>query len=142
MKPASEFRPSWVIRPALLIRRGCTRRFRRRTLLRKSEANVQPEIRLAAVLALAGILFLSVVSAQEREALHSTKIDVQSADLEASPPSANWLTYHGDYSGRRFSALSEINTGNVAQLRAQWVFHARNSHKLEVTPVVVNGAMF
>jgi len=110
--------------------------------LRKSEANVQPEIRLAAVLALAGILFLSVVSAQEREALHSTKIDVQSADLEASPPSANWLTYHGDYSGRRFSALSEINTGNVAQLRAQWVFHARNSHKLEVTPVVVNGAMF
>src|SRR5205085_11331381 len=31
---------------------------------------------------------------------------------------------------------------NVAQLRAQWVFHSRNSNRLEVTPVVVNGMMF
>src|SRR5262249_52980634 len=54
----------------------------------------------------------------------------------------NWLTYNGDYSGRRHSALSEINPGNVSQLRAAWVFHARNSDRLEVTPIVVNGTMF
>jgi hypothetical protein len=32
----------------------------------------------------------------------STKIDVQTADLNAAPPATNWLTYHRDYSG--FSA--------------------------------------
>ncbi len=31
---------------------------------------------------------------------------------------------------------------NVGQLRAQWVFHSKNSSKLEVTPVVVNGVMY
>src|SRR4029077_7841069 len=31
---------------------------------------------------------------------------------------------------------------NVAQLRAQWVFHARDADDLEVTPVVVDGIMF
>ena len=55
---------------------------------------------------------------------------------------ANWLTYNGDYSGRRYSSLSQINTNNIAQLRAEWVFHSANSDRLEVTPVVVNGIMF
>jgi alcohol dehydrogenase (cytochrome c) len=88
---------------------------------------VHPGIRPAAFLASVVILASSGMSALEGEGPHSAKIDVQSADLEAAPSSANWLTYHGDYSGRRYSALSEINTGNVAQLRAQWVFHARTT---------------
>jgi alcohol dehydrogenase (cytochrome c) len=69
-------------------------------------------------------------------------IDVLPADLLASPPAANWLSYNGDFTGRRFSSLSQINLTNVAQLRAQWVFHASSSNRLEVTPVVVNGVMF
>jgi alcohol dehydrogenase (cytochrome c) len=69
-------------------------------------------------------------------------IDALPADLLASPPGANWLSYNGDFTGRRFSSLSQINLTNVAQLRAQWVFHASNSNRLEVTPVVVNGVMF
>jgi alcohol dehydrogenase (cytochrome c) len=59
-----------------------------------------------------------------------------------TPPSADWISYNGDYSGRRYSGLGEINRANVASLRAQWVFHAHNSNRLEVTPVVVNGIMF
>ncbi len=59
-----------------------------------------------------------------------------------SPPGANWLSYNGDFTGRRFSNLSQINPANVAQLRAQWVFHSSNSNRMEVTPVVVNGVMF
>jgi alcohol dehydrogenase (cytochrome c) len=110
--------------------------------LHRRHAKVHPGIRPAVLLASVVILSSSGVFALAVEAPSSDKIDVQSADLEASPPAANWLTYHGDYSGRRYSALSEINTGNVEQLRAQWVFHARNSNKLELTPVVVNGAMF
>src|SRR5215472_5398720 len=72
----------------------------------------------------------------------SVAINVRTEDLIAQPPAANWISYNGDYSGRRYSSLSEINRGNVAQLRAQWVFHARNSNRLEVSPVVFNGLMF
>ena len=69
-------------------------------------------------------------------------IDVQPGELRAAPPAADWLSYNGDYSGRRYSALDQINRDNVGQLRAQWIFHVRNSGELEVTPVVVNGVMF
>jgi alcohol dehydrogenase (cytochrome c) len=72
----------------------------------------------------------------------ATTVDVRTEDLVVSPPAANWISYNGDYSGRRFSGLSEIDIGNVARLRPEWVFHAHNSDHLEVTPVVVNGMMF
>jgi alcohol dehydrogenase (cytochrome c) len=54
----------------------------------------------------------------------------------------NWPSYNGDYSGQRYSSLRDINTTNVSQLRAAWVFHAENSSRLEVTPVVSNGVMY
>jgi alcohol dehydrogenase (cytochrome c) len=72
----------------------------------------------------------------------STAIDIHSDDLLAQPLAGNWLSYNGDYSGRRYTSLSEINKNNLAQLRAAWVFHAHNSSRLEVTPVVANGMMF
>src|SRR5438309_4646458 len=72
----------------------------------------------------------------------STAIDIHSDDLLAQPLAGNWLSYNGDYSGRRYSSLSEINKNNLAQLRAAWVFHVHNSSRLEVTPVVANGMMF
>ncbi|PYV45648.1 MAG: PQQ-dependent dehydrogenase, methanol/ethanol family, partial [Acidobacteria bacterium] len=61
--------------------------------------------------------------------------------LKQSPPGENWSSYNGDYSGRRYSGLSQINPENVSQLSAQWVFHSDNSDRLEVTPVVINGLM-
>ena len=72
----------------------------------------------------------------------SAVIDVLPSELEAKPPDANWLSYNGDFSGRRYSSLSQINLGNVDKLQTQWVFHSSNSNRLEVTPVVVNGVMF
>ena len=71
-----------------------------------------------------------------------TSLDVNPARLLSKPVADNWLSYNGDYTGRRYSALREINAANIAQLRAQWVFHAANSSALEVTPVVVDGVMF
>src|SRR5438067_2275513 len=70
-----------------------------------------------------------------------TEINVVSADLLASQPEANWLSYNGDYSGRRYSNLAQVTVKNVDKLRAEWVFHSRNSDRLEVTPVVANGMM-
>lgn len=72
----------------------------------------------------------------------STTIDIDPRRLLVSPVAENWLSYNGDYTGRRFSALQEIDSSNVTQLRAQWVFHAPNSTNLEVTPVVADGIMF
>jgi alcohol dehydrogenase (cytochrome c) len=72
----------------------------------------------------------------------TAKIDVQPVDLLVHPPAGNWISYNGDYSGRRYSRLNEITTSNVPQLQAQWVFHSQNTNWLETTPVVVNGLMF
>jgi alcohol dehydrogenase (cytochrome c) len=72
----------------------------------------------------------------------AVRIDVRSEDLLVQPAGANWIVYHGDYTGRRLSSLSQIKRENVQQLRAEWVFHARNTNRLEDTPVVVNGLMF
>src|ERR1700687_3263557 len=83
--------------------------------------------------------------AQTQEARNgsvSTSIHVTSEALAAQPVGANWLSYNGDYTGRRFSSLEQITPKNVEQLRAQWVFHVSNSNSMEVTPVVFDGLMF
>jgi alcohol dehydrogenase (cytochrome c) len=72
----------------------------------------------------------------------STLIDVNPDELLAQPPAGNWLSYNGDYTGRRYSGLNQITPSNVNQLRAEWVFHLTKSGELEVTPVVFNGMMF
>jgi alcohol dehydrogenase (cytochrome c) len=63
-------------------------------------------------------------------------------DLLTQPVGADWTSYNGDYTGRRYSSLNQITPGNVAQLRAAWVFHPGNSQRLEVTPVVIRGVMY
>jgi alcohol dehydrogenase (cytochrome c) len=72
----------------------------------------------------------------------SSAIDVGPAELMVQSPAANWISYNGDYTGRRYSNLKEISPENVNQLRAQWIFHIREANELEVTPVVVDGVMF
>ena len=96
------------------------------------------------IVALIAVVFscLAARAGNDTPASVSTAIDVQPSDLLVQPPAANWTSYNGDYSGRRYSGLSEINPGSLGGLRAEWVFHARNSGRLEVTPVVVNGMMF
>jgi len=89
---------------------------------------------------LAIIVFVSCVVAAATGS-QSVKLEVSNEDLLVHAPAANWISYNGDYSGRRYSTLSEITARNVAQLRAQWVFHATNTNWLETTPIVVNGMM-
>jgi len=67
---------------------------------------------------------------------------VGAEELLARPVGENWTSYNGDYTGRRYSSLRDINSGNVAHLRAAWVFHPGNSERLEVTPVVIHGIMY
>ncbi len=80
-------------------------------------------------------------SAQEHPATANT-VEVSKKDTAHERAGSNWTSYHGDYTGQRYSSLSGINTANVARLRAAWIFHADNSSRLEVTPVVYNGEMY
>ncbi len=69
-------------------------------------------------------------------------IDVTQAGLLQNPAQADWPSYNGDYTGRRYSGLTQITTANASRLVVQWVFHPRDVSPLEVTPVVDAGVMF
>jgi len=59
----------------------------------------------------------------------------------AKEPGA-WLTYSRDYTGRRYSPLDLINTGNVAKLRVAWMRQLNELDTFETSPIVVDGMMF
>jgi alcohol dehydrogenase (cytochrome c) len=54
----------------------------------------------------------------------------------------NWLTYWGDYSGRHYSPLAQIDTGNVDQLQAQWAVQMPGDGIVESVPIVVDGVLY
>lgn len=66
------------------------------------------------------------------------------------PPVEAWPTHHGDYTGRRFSPLAEIDTGNVAGLAVAWtakfddVGAQRGAPQPVVkgTPLMVGGVLY
>lgn len=94
------------------------------------------------------LIFLLVLCAgqgligQENGSHPNSALHVSAEDLLATPVGGNWTSYNGDYTGRRFSSLREINRTNVAQMRAAWVFHPGNSQRLQATPVVIRGIMY
>jgi glucose dehydrogenase len=73
-------------------------------------------------------------------------------------PDADWPTYNRDLAGTRYSPLTQINTGNVTQLKEVWTYLMRppagvpvpavdqpaSSFEIfqQVTPIVVNGVMY
>ena len=62
--------------------------------------------------------------------------------LNSAAEPQNWLMYSGDYSAKRHSPLTQINTANAKDLALKWVFQSRSLEKSEVTPLVVNGIMY
>jgi alcohol dehydrogenase (cytochrome c) len=60
----------------------------------------------------------------------------------------NWLHYSGNYSGTRYSPLTQINRSNVRNLQLKWSYHplyAKNTNsqnKMENTPLVVDAVMY
>ncbi|MEO8049590.1 MAG: PQQ-dependent dehydrogenase, methanol/ethanol family [Acidobacteriota bacterium] len=59
----------------------------------------------------------------------------------ASEPQ-NWLTYWGDYQGRHYSSLKQIDATNVGQMQAKWSAQLPGQSILEATPLVVDGIMY
>jgi acido-empty-quinoprotein group A len=59
----------------------------------------------------------------------------------SKPATDTWPTYNGDYSGKRFSPLDQINASNVSSLTLAWVFHPHVS-TIKATPLEVNGVLY
>lgn len=57
------------------------------------------------------------------------------------PATSTWPTYNGDYSGRRFSTLNQINALNINHLRLAWVFET-HTQSIKSTPLEVNGILY
>jgi alcohol dehydrogenase (cytochrome c) len=81
--------------------------------------------------------------------------------LLGKPPVDAWPTYHGDYSGRRYSTLKQINTSNVKNLSLAWVYRMNTSPanaivggeapapstpasnmSIKSTPLMLNGVLY
>jgi acido-empty-quinoprotein group A len=81
--------------------------------------------------------------------------------LLTKPPTDAWPTYHGDYSGRRYSTLKQINADNVKNLTLAWLYRANISQtgaigggegpqtagagaavSIKSTPLMVNGVLY
>ncbi|AMQ55801.1 PQQ-binding-like beta-propeller repeat protein [Algoriphagus sanaruensis] len=57
----------------------------------------------------------------------------------------NWSHYGGPEDGSRYSALTQINTGNVAQLEVAWTYRtgdATERSQIQCQPIVVDGLLY
>jgi alcohol dehydrogenase (cytochrome c) len=70
--------------------------------------------------------------------------------LQARSESHNWITYYGDYDGKRHSLLDQINVESVKNLKVAWIHQASSTgviaststYAFEASPLVVDGVMF
>ena len=109
----------------------------------KSPVDANPAQPIATTAAQPQITKSEVAAKPTGPALGGTDlIDVQQSDLLQKQIKDNWVSYNGDYTGRRYSAMTEMTPANVSHLAAKWVFHTSDAGTLEVTPVVVAGVMF
>jgi alcohol dehydrogenase (cytochrome c) len=84
------------------------------------------------------------------------------AVVAAQTPVDSWPTYHGDWSGRRYSALRQIDSANVNRLTLAWVYRLNTSRagaivggegpetpsappaapSVKATPLLINGILY
>ena len=70
--------------------------------------------------------------------LHSQGLDPAAL---LKPPTNTWPSYNGDYTGRRYSNLSQISKDNVGTLTMAWAFQTRQQ-TIKSTPLLVNGVLY
>src|SRR5437867_3838736 len=62
--------------------------------------------------------------------------------VKAESEAGNWLMYSGNYYSHRYSRLDQITAANVQRLRPKWIFQMQTTHKVETSPLVVDGIMY
>ena len=71
-------------------------------------------------------------------------------DSIGKAPVTNWTTFNGDYSGERYSTLTQIDPANLSPLSLQWVYRISNVGAqrgapvptIKCTPLEVNGVLY
>jgi alcohol dehydrogenase (cytochrome c) len=58
------------------------------------------------------------------------------------PPADSWLTFHGDYSGRRHTSLTEITPENAGKLQQVWRFQAGQNQQIKASPILSGGVLY
>ncbi len=58
------------------------------------------------------------------------------------PPADSWPTYHGDYSGKRHSSLTQITPVNVKDLNLAWAFQTDQPAQIKSSPLLVDGILY
>ena len=62
--------------------------------------------------------------------------------VPAAAEDGQWLMAAKDYANTRYSALDQINTGNVANLKEAWSFSTGTTNGHEAAPLVVGDTMY
>ena len=62
--------------------------------------------------------------------------------LKPEDEPGNWLMYSGNYASHRYSRLDQITPENVNRLHIKWIYQMNTTHKVETTPLVVDGIMY
>jgi len=62
--------------------------------------------------------------------------------VNAAKEPRNWLTYWGDYGAVRYRELNQIDTGNVKDLRVDWIFQTGVPGAFEAMPLVIDSIMY
>src|ERR1700736_5930420 len=73
---------------------------------------------------------------------HAAVAQELSAEQLLHPPADSWPLYHGDYSGRRHSALKQITPENVNQLSLAWAFQTEQKAAIKSSPLLVDGVLY
>src|SRR5947209_14597509 len=60
----------------------------------------------------------------------------------AHPSPDSWPTYHGDYSGKRHSPLTQITPQNVGYLTLAWALQTNQNAPIKSTPLLVDGVLY
>jgi alcohol dehydrogenase (cytochrome c) len=92
---------------------------------------------LKLTLALAAGVFLSHMAGSRALVAQ----DLESDQLQ-NPSPDSWPLYHGDYSGRRHSALTQITPQNVGNLGLAWAFQTSQSAQIKSSPLLVDGILY
>ena len=63
-------------------------------------------------------------------------------EMLLKPPADTWPGYHGDYSGKRHSPLTQITPANVGSLSLAWAFQTGAATQIKASPLVVDGVIY
>ena len=90
--------------------------------------------------------FASMIAAGALIAIAAVPCVMSAQNLESSqilhPSADSWPLYHGDYSGKRHSSLTQITPQNVGTLTLSWAFQTNQPAQIKSSPLLVDGILY